>query len=75
MRMYNWRMIETFARDIDISPEPDTISLFIRKGAKVIEIPAEMRERQGGTSCLRYFSAVSYMTRTCLSLLLFQWFR
>lgn len=53
MRMYNRRMIETFARDIDISPEPDTISLFIRKGAKVIEIPAEMRERQGGTSYLR----------------------
>lgn len=75
MRMYNRHMIETFARDFDISPEPDTISLFIRKGAKVIEIPAEMRERQGGTSCLRYFSAVSYMTRTCLSLLLFQWFR
>lgn len=75
MRMYNRRMIETFARDIDISPEPDTISLFIRKGAKVIEIPAEMRECQGGTSYLRYFSAVSYMTRICLSLLLFQWFR
>lgn len=75
MRMYNRRMIETFARDFDISPEPDTISLFIRRGAKVIEIPAEMRERQGGTSYLRYFSAISYMARTCLSLLLFQWFR
>ncbi len=75
MRMYDWRMIEIFARDFDISPEPDTISLFIRKGAKVVEIPAEMRERQGGTSYLRYFSAISYMARTCLSLLLFQWFR
>lgn len=75
MRMYNRRMIEIFARDFDISPEPDTISLLIRKGAKVIEIPAEMRERQGGTSYLRYFSAISYMARTCLSLLLFQWFR
>lgn len=75
MRMYDRKMIEIFARDFDISPEPDTISLFIRKGAKVIEIPAEMRERQGGTSYLRYFSAISYMARTCLSLLLFQWFR
>lgn len=75
MRMYNRHMIEVFARDFDISPEPDTISLLIRKGAKVIEIPAEMRDRQGGTSYLRYFSAVSYMARTCLSLLLFQWFR
>ena len=75
MRMYNRKMIEIFACEFDISPEPDTISLLIRKGAKVIEIPAEMRERQGGTSYLRYFSAVSYMARTCLSLLLFQWFR
>ncbi|MGN0071829.1 MAG: glycosyltransferase family 2 protein [Atopobiaceae bacterium] len=75
MRMYDRKMIEVFARNFDISPEPDTISLFIRKGAKVIEIPAEMRERQGGTSYLRYFSAISYMARTCLSLLLFQWFR
>lgn len=75
MRMYDRKMMEIFARDFDISPEPDTISLFIRKGAKVIEIPAEMRERQGGTSYLRYFSAISYMARTCLSLLLFQWFR
>ena len=75
MRMYNRKMIETFAREFDIAPEPDTISLLIRKGAKVIEIPAKMCERQGGTSYLRYFSAISYMARTCLSLLLFQWFR
>ncbi len=75
MRMYNRKMVETFAREFDIAPEPDTISLLIRKGAKVIEIPAKMRERQGGTSYLRYFSAISYMARTCLSLLLFQWFR
>lgn len=75
MRMYNKAMIEKFARDFDIAPEPDTISLLIRKGAKVIEIPAKMRERQGGTSYLRSFSSISYMARTCLSLLLFQWFR
>lgn len=75
MRMYNSSMIERFARDFDIAPEPDTISLLIRKGAKVVEIPAQMRERQGGTSYLHSFSAISYMARTCLSLLLFQWFR
>ncbi|MGI6217148.1 MAG: glycosyltransferase family 2 protein [Coriobacteriales bacterium] len=75
MRMYNARMIREFAKDFDFSPEPDTISLLIRRGAKIIEIPAEMRERQGGTSYLHSFSAISYMARTCLSLLLFQWFR
>lgn len=75
MRLYGRTMIETFARDFDISPEPDTISLLIRKGAKVIEVPAQMRERQGGTSYLRFMSSIRYMLRTCISLLLFQWFR
>ena len=75
MRMYNRAMVEKLARGFDLAPEPDTIALFIRRGAKVVEVPAKMRERQGGTSYIRYFSAISYMARTCLSLLLFQWFR
>jgi glycosyltransferase involved in cell wall biosynthesis len=75
MRLYGRSMVEKFARDFDIAPEPDTISLLIRKGAKVVEVPAEMRERQGGTSYLRFMSSIRYMLRTCISLLLFQWFR
>ena len=75
MRLYGRTMVEKFARDFDIAPEPDTISLLIRKGAKVVEVPAEMRERQGGTSYLRFMSSIRYMLRTCISLLLFQWFR
>ena len=75
MRLYGRSMVEKFARDFDIAPEPNTISLLIRKGAKVVEVPAEMRERQGGTSYLRFMSSIRYMLRTCISLLLFQWFR
>ena len=75
MRLYGRAMVEKFARDFDIAPEPDTISLLIRKGAKVVEVPAEMRERQGGTSYLRFMSSIRYMLRTCIPLLLFQWFR
>lgn len=75
MRMYDRTMIERFARDFDMSPEPDTISLLMRQGAKVVEIPTQMRERQGGQSYLRSWNSISYMARTCLSLLLFQWFR
>lgn len=75
MRMYDRAMIDRFAHDFDIVPEPDTISLLMRQGAKVIEIPAQMRERQGGTSYLNFMRSISYMARTCLSLLLFQWFR
>ena len=71
MRMYD----ETYARSFDFSPEPDTISLLMRRGAKVVEIETEMRERQGGKSYLNFYNSIMYMARTCLSLLLFQWFR
>ncbi|MDP9858606.1 glycosyltransferase involved in cell wall biosynthesis [Olsenella profusa DSM 13989] len=75
MRMYDRAMMEVFANGFDITPEPDTVALLIRKGARVVEVPAQMRERQGGTSYLRFMSSIRYMLRTCLSLLLFQWFR
>ena len=47
----------------------------MRRGAKVVEIETEMRERQGGESYLSFYNSILYMARTCLSLLLFQWFR
>mgnify|MGYP000960958934 FL=1 len=75
MRMYDRGLIETYARSFDFSPEPDTISLLMRRGAKVVEIETEMRERQGGKSYLGFYNSIMYMARTCLSLLLFQWFR
>lgn len=75
MRMYDRGLIETYARSFDFSPEPDTISLLMRRSAKVVEIETEMRERQGGKSYLSFYNSIMYMARTCLSLLLFQWFR
>lgn len=75
MRMFNRVMIEHFAKDFDIAPEPDTVALMARKGKTIVEIPAKMQERQGGTSYLDLPHIVSYMGRTCLSILLFQWLR
>ena len=75
MRMYNRRMIETFAAGYDLTPEPDTIALIAHKGGTVTEVPAHMRERQGGQSYLDASHVVRYMARTCTSILLFQWFR
>ena len=34
-----------------------------------------MRERQGGESYLKLGNVIRYMSRTCLSILLFQWLR
>lgn len=75
MRMYDRKLIEAFARGFDLSPEPDTVAMLARQGTKVIEIPAQMQERQGGTSYLDLPNVVRYMLRTCFSILMFQWFR
>lgn len=75
MRLFNRDMIEHFAKDFDIAPEPDTVALMARKHKTIVEIPAKMQERQGGTSYFDLPHIVSYMGRTCLSILLFQWLR
>lgn len=75
MRMYNRRMIELFATGFDVHPEPDIIALIARRGGKVVEIPARMRERQAGTSYLTFGRSVSYMLHTVLSIVLYQWLR
>ena len=61
MRMYDRGLIETYARSFDFSPEPDTISLLMRRGAKVVEIETEMRERQGGESYLSFYNSIMYI--------------
>lgn len=75
MRLFNRDMIELFATEFDISPEPDLIALMARKGKKIIEIPALMRERQGGESYFDIPHIIGYMARMCTSIVLFQWFR
>lgn len=75
MRMFNSEMIKRYAEDFDISPEPDTVALMARKGKKIVEIPAAMRERQGGESYFDIPHIVGYMARMCASIVLFQWFR
>ncbi|MCL1797534.1 MAG: glycosyltransferase family 2 protein [Eggerthellaceae bacterium] len=75
MRLYNAKMIELFVTKHDIAPEPDTIAYCLRKGAKVIEVPVEMQERLTGESYLSVSKSISYMLRTCISILILQWFR
>ena len=47
MRLFDRDMIRRFALNYDYSPEPDTIALCIRNGAKVSEMQVEMRDRTG----------------------------
>lgn len=75
MRMYDRSLIEQYATAFDFAPEPDTIALLARKGTKIVEVPAQMQERQGGESYFDLPNIVRYMLRTCFSILMFQWFR
>lgn len=75
MRMFNRRMIREFAIDDSLNPEPESVSLLIRRGARVEEVQVEMRERQAGESYLNVSRSIAYMVRACTSILFVQWFR
>lgn len=75
MRLFDKVMIPLFAREMDFGPEPDTISLLMRRGYKVEETQVEMRERTAGESYLNFTKSVAYMLRMSISILLVQWFR
>ena len=75
MRMFNQKMMEEFAAGLNYSPEPDTISWLIRRGAKVAEVPVLMDERSGGKSYLTPVTAARYMIQMLVSILFIQNFR
>jgi glycosyltransferase involved in cell wall biosynthesis len=75
MRLFNRKMMAEFVKRFDFGPEPDSLALLMRKGAKVSEVQVTMRERQAGESYLNAWKSISYMARTCMSILFVQWFR
>jgi glycosyltransferase involved in cell wall biosynthesis len=75
LRAYNRRIIEKFATQINMTPEPDTISYLIRLGARIAEVPVSMNERIAGESYLGPLASAKYMLRMAVSILLVQFFR
>ena len=75
MRLFNKRMIEEFAWNLNFGPEPDTLVYLMRSGAKIIEVPVKMGERLSGESYLNFANSIRYMLHMCVSILFVQWFR
>ena len=75
MRLFSRKMIEEFALNLNYGPEPDTVSFLIRQGAKVAEVQVTIDERTAGESYLKPFTAMHYMLRMLLSILIIQNFR
>lgn len=71
MRAVNRRMIEQFAADYAQDyPEPEALLAAGLAGARVMEVPVQMRERQGGVSSINPIRSVYYMIKVSLALIL-----
>ncbi len=75
MRLYDRKMITRLAQATDLGPEPDTVALLIRRGAKVSETQVTMNERFAGKSYLTLTRSMKYMIHMFVSILILQWFR
>lgn len=72
-RAFNRKMIELFARYYPQDfPEPEAIVVARRYGARIKEVPVEMRKRSSGSSSIRYFKTLYYMVKVTLAILLDQ---
>jgi glycosyltransferase involved in cell wall biosynthesis len=65
------KMIRAFATYYPVDfPEPEAVKIAKRQGARVGEIPVQMRERQGGRSSIRYLATLYYMIKVTLAILI-----
>jgi glycosyltransferase involved in cell wall biosynthesis len=72
LRAYAKRVIKLFATQIDITPEPDTISYLIKLGASISEVPVTMNRRTTGISYLTFSRSIKYISRMVISILILQ---
>lgn len=76
MRAFNSRMIRVLATNLNMGPEPDTVSYLMRAAnASVVEVPVTMVERVAGESYFNAWSSIMYMLRMTISILFIQFLR
>lgn len=75
MRMFNKKMIQILAQNLNMGPEPDTVAYLMKCGATVKEIQVKMDERIAGESYLNLSRSVQYMLTMSVSILLVSFFR
>ena len=74
MRAYDKKAIEEFVKNSNLTPEPDTMVYFMKKGVKVKEVQVEMSEREFGESYLNVWRSIEYMATMVFSILFIQIF-
>ncbi len=73
MRLYGRRVMEYMAFAPGARPEPDTLALLLRSGAKMGEFPVSIRARQAGESYLSMSRSFRYMVQTGMNIFVLQW--
>jgi len=64
-------IIQIFASDYPAEyPEPESLTHLIKSGYKVLEVPVEMNERQGGKSSIHSWKNIYYMLNVYLSIII-----
>ena len=70
-RMCNQKVIALFAKDYPRDyPEPESIVALLKRNLKVLEVPVQMKERQGGVSSISASKSVYYMIKVSLAILI-----
>lgn len=70
-RAVNREYIEKYANEYPVDyPEPEAIVKASLDGAKIVEVPVIMKERESGTSSISAWKSVYYMIKVSLSIIL-----
>ena len=70
-RMANREVIKMFASQYPKDyPEPESIVTLLKAGKKVVEVPVQMKARQGGESSIKLANSVYYMIKVSLAILI-----
>jgi hypothetical protein len=73
-RAVNKKWIGIYAKDYPSDyPEPEALVYAKIRKAKIIDVPVQMQERQGGQSSIKIGSSIYYMIKVSLAILLCRW--
>jgi len=70
-RAYSKKLIDHFAEFYPIDyPEPEAVQIAHKLQCRILEIPVQMRERQGGRSSINHWDSFYYMLKVTLAILI-----
>lgn len=70
-RAVNRELIKYFSNEYAQDyPEPEAIVAAALNGARIVEVPVKMREREGGVSSISAFKSIYYMIKVSIAIML-----